>query len=114
MNDTLLRLVYDRLDRDAAVDEPWAELVMAACEGEAAVEAVLDEQHAAAPLPAPAATASDPPGVFLRSISVAGFRGVGHKTTLEVSSGPGRRALSTPQAILSQKLRSTGCSRHTT
>ena len=89
MNDTLLRLVYDRLDRDAAVDEPWAELVMAACEGEAAVEAVLDEQHAAAPLPAPAATASDPPGVFLRSISVAGFRGVGHKTTLEVSSGPG-------------------------
>ena len=39
MNDTLLRLVYDRLDRDAAVDEPWAELVMAACEGEAAVEA---------------------------------------------------------------------------
>ena len=89
MNDTLLRLVYDRLDRDAAVDEPWAELVMAACEGEAAVEAVLDEQHAAAPLPAPAATASDPPGVFLSSISVAGFRGVGHKTTLEVSSGPG-------------------------
>ena len=89
MNDTLLRLVYHRLDRDAAVDEPWAELVMAACEGEAAVEAVLDEQHAAAPLPAPAATASDPPGVFLRSISVAGFRGVGHKTTLEVSSGPG-------------------------
>ena len=73
MNDTLLRLVYDRLDRDAAVDEPWAELVMAACEGEAAGEAVLDEQHAAAPLPAPAATASDPPGVFLRSISVAGF-----------------------------------------
>ena len=85
----LLRLVYDRLDRDAAVDEPWAELVMAACEGDAAVEAVLDEQHAAAPLPAPAATASDPPGVFLRSISVAGFRGIGHKTTLEVSSGPG-------------------------
>ena len=66
MNDTLLWLVYDRLDRDAAVDEPWAELVMAACEGEAAVEAVLDEQHAAAPLPAPAATASDPPGVFLQ------------------------------------------------
>ena len=32
----------------------------------------------------------------------------------ELSPVSWRRALSTPQAILSQKLRSTGCSRHTT
>ena len=34
MNDTLLRL-----DRDGAVDEPWAELGMVACEGEAGFDA---------------------------------------------------------------------------
>ena len=89
MNDTLLRLVYDGLDRDGAVNEPWAELVMAACEGEGAVEAVLDDQDGAAPLPAPSAAKSDPPGVFLGSISVAGFRGVGQQTTLELPPGPG-------------------------
>lgn len=33
MNETLLRLVCDRLDLDGAADEPWADLVMAACEG---------------------------------------------------------------------------------
>ena len=89
MNETLLRLVYDRLDHDGVVDEPWAELVMAACEGAVAVEAVLDEQHGAAPLPAPAVATGDPPSVFLSSISVTGFRGVGQQATLALSAGPG-------------------------
>ncbi|MEO2198538.1 MAG: AAA family ATPase, partial [bacterium] len=89
MNENLLRLVYDRLDLDGAADEPWAELVMAACEGAVAVEAVLDEQHGAAPLPAPAVATGDPPGVFLSSISVTGFRGVGQQATLALSAGPG-------------------------
>ncbi len=89
MNENLLRLVYDRLDLDGAADEPWAELVMAACEGAPAVEAVLDEQHGAAPLPAPVVATSDPPGVFLSSISVTGFRGVGQQATLALAAGPG-------------------------
>ena len=82
MNESLLRFVYDRLDRDGAADEPWAELVMAACEGAGAVDAVLDEQHGAAPLPASAVATGDPPGVFPNSISVTGFRGVGQQATL--------------------------------
>jgi len=89
MNENLLRLVYDRLDLDGAADEPWAELVMAACEGATAVEAVLDEQHGSAPLPAPAVATGGPPGVFLSSISVTGFRGVGQQATLALSAGPG-------------------------
>jgi hypothetical protein len=63
MNENLLRFVYDRLDLDGAANEPWA----------AAVEAALDEQHGAAPLPAPAVATGDPPGVRSLSSSSVNF-----------------------------------------
>ena len=89
MNDTLLSLVYERLERDGAVDEPWGALVMAACDGPAAVEGVLGSGAAPTTVPRPALTPREPPGVFLGPISVAGFRGVGPKATLDLAPGPG-------------------------
>ena len=89
MNDTLLSLVYERLERGGAVDEPWSALVMAACEGRVAVESVLGSGEVEKTIPKPASTPSEPPGVFLGPISVAGFRGVGQRATLDLAPGPG-------------------------
>ena len=89
MNDTLLSLVYERLERDGAVDEPWGALVMAACEGQPAVESVLGSGEVEKTVPAPPATPPEPPGVFLGPISVSGFRGIGQQATLDLRPGPG-------------------------
>lgn len=89
MNDTLLSLVYERLERSGAINEPWSSLVMAACEGPAAVEHVLDRGAIEQQAPTPPVEAPEPPGVFLGPIAVAGFRGVGKRATLDLSPGPG-------------------------
>lgn len=89
MNDTLLSLVYERLERDGAVDEPWGALVMAACEGQAAVESVLGGGEGEGTTPEPVPTPPEPPGVFLGPISVSGFRGIGQQATLDLRPGPG-------------------------
>ena len=90
MDDALLELVLERLDRAPLAEEPAA-LLLAACESEASLTSQLD----AAALPdasAPGETvlaAAEPAGAYLRSLTVTGFRGVGPSATLTVEPGPG-------------------------
>ena len=90
MDRALKQLIHARLDAEGA-DAPWVYQVMAACEGRAA----LDQQLGGAgqtPRPTPATTTTatvEPPGAYLRSIAVEGFRGIGPQATLTLKPGPG-------------------------
>src|SRR5689334_2011643 len=86
----LVELLFERLAADHVPDET-ADLVLAALGGEAELAAVLDG-------PPPPPSSSDPhrspePAprrrIYLSSITVAGFRGVGPERTLSIGSGPG-------------------------
>ena len=91
MNDTLLTLIYERLEADGSVAEPWSNLVMAACEGADELDAALRvEGDAAAPgAPTAPTVPADPPGAYLQSVTVSGFRGIGAPATLTLQPGPG-------------------------
>ena len=85
-------LVLDRLIADHHGDETWADLMLAACNGADALNAALDGH--AAPRPAregtqETAAVPEPPGAYLRSITVEGFRGIGPAATLNLTPGPG-------------------------
>jgi len=80
------------LSEEGPGDDRVLTLVDAACEGDRALDEALG--GAARPPPvsarsAAAGTATEPPGAYLESITVAGFRGVGPETTLSLPSGPG-------------------------
>ena len=86
--------VLDRLIRDNRGDEPWADLVLATCNGPAALEAALDGHASPRPVrPGPTSSADgpapEPPGAYLRGITVEGFRGIGPAATLTLTPGPG-------------------------
>ena len=90
MDPALLRIVEERLDADGGGDHDWAMLVLGACEGPEALDAVLGgAAHQAKNATATAAKDGEPLGAYLRSITVEGFRGVGPARTLEVQPGPG-------------------------
>lgn len=85
--------VLDRLIADNHGDERWADLVLAACDGPDALTAALDGHGTARPS-RPTSGGSDaavpePPGAYLRSITVEGFRGIGPAATLMLATGPG-------------------------
>ena len=82
----LIGLVGSRLGEEE-VAIPLEAAVMAAFAGEEALAAALLDPVA---FVIPSAAGSDrPPPVWLREITVAGFRGVGRECTLEVAAGPG-------------------------
>jgi recombinational DNA repair ATPase RecF len=88
MDPGLRRIVLSRLEADGVVAGGWGDLVLAAFEGGAGLEAHLAGSSASqrplvaqAPIPAP--------GAFLRSVAVEGFRGIGPAQTLELPPGPG-------------------------
>ncbi|WP_349877212.1 AAA family ATPase [Micromonospora sp. HUAS YX12] len=89
MNHTepLVELIFDRLAADRVPDDT-AEVVLAALTGEADLAAAL----AGAPTALePQRTAADEPRerIWLSSVTVAGFRGVGPERTLAIEPGPG-------------------------
>lgn len=88
--------VIKRLVETGAQNEPWAFAIVAALEGTAALDAYLDDTATALsqpPLPSDPAGLSaprpEPPGVYVSSITVEGFRGVGKAVTLSLTPGPG-------------------------
>jgi recombinational DNA repair ATPase RecF len=91
MSDIQPRII-DRLIDSGHADEPWALIVLAALEGEQQLEAFLDR-------PTPKDTpqrieptseeTAEPPGVYVGSITVEGFRGVGPAASLPLRPGPG-------------------------
>ena len=88
-------LIVNRLVATSADREDWSFVVLAALQGEAALDAYLKGETPK--LPAVAAEAgeaaavpvSEPPGVYLSAITVEGFRGVGTAATLPLHPGPG-------------------------
>jgi hypothetical protein len=87
MDPTLQGIVLDRLE--AVDDERVVDVVLAACEGAAALEAVLGGGTIDRPAPVPAGHAVEPPGAYLQEVTVEGFRGIGPAAGLTFAPGPG-------------------------
>ncbi|WKT97472.1 AAA family ATPase [Micromonospora soli] len=83
----LAELIADRLAADRVPDDT-AELVLAALSGDADLDAALAGGRTT---PEPQRPAADEPRerIWLASVTVAGFRGVGPERTLEIEPGPG-------------------------
>lgn len=98
--------VIDRLIDTGKADEPWALIVLAAMEGEQELNAFLDKTHS---VESPKrstqgqAPAAEPPGAYVASISVEGFRGIG-PAAISLEYGPPRpkQATSTRRNDLQQ------------
>jgi energy-coupling factor transporter ATP-binding protein EcfA2 len=91
MTETLRETVLTRLDKKT---DDWAGLVLAALDGREALAALLEPATTpkAGAAPREAATLSSaaaPDPVYLKSITVEGFRGVGPRRTLELNAWPG-------------------------
>ena len=85
---TLYKEVMGEIDR-LDVEEKTAALVAAALDGEEAVERLLEGQTVESSQPKE--TGSDDPNssLYLRHITVSGFRGIGPEAKLEFQPGPG-------------------------
>ncbi|MEU5942246.1 ATP-binding protein [Micromonospora sp. NPDC047548] len=84
----LIELIFDRLADDSEVKADTAELVLAALTGEDDLAAAL----AGSPTRLdPRSPTNDEPSerIWLKSVTVAGFRGVGPERTLDIAPGPG-------------------------
>ena len=90
MDDSLLDLVLERLNEMPLPDEA-AGVLLAACEGEASLAAHLDgeSRQDVSHERDRDADAGEPAGAYLRSVTAAGFRGVGPAATLDLEPGPG-------------------------
>ncbi|MFI7605875.1 AAA family ATPase [Micromonospora sp. NPDC049366] len=86
--DPLVELIFNRLADDDTVATDTAELVLAALGGEDDLAAALRGDTTSLRLTDPA-PAEPPPRIWLSSITVAGFRGVGPERTLPIAPGPG-------------------------
>lgn len=83
--------VVDRLIATGKSDEPWALVVLAAMEGAEQLDAFLDKKTSIAPpqsADVAAAVVTEPPGAYVTSIAVEGFRGVGAAAALTLRPGP--------------------------
>lgn len=88
VDDALLDVVLERLGNVPLADEA-ASLLLAACESDASLSAQLSGESAGVVERSSGRVPADPAGAYLRSVSVSGFRGVGHAATLELEPGPG-------------------------
>src|SRR4051794_25578735 len=93
MTPQLQQRVMARLVESGASDHPWAVAILAAMDGPEQLRAYLEEFRTVATPVAHEASASaapiEPPGAYLSSITVKGFRGVGASATLKLTGGPG-------------------------
>jgi ABC-type Mn2+/Zn2+ transport system ATPase subunit len=85
----LLGLVVDRITTTPPSDGA-ADLILAAFQGADALAAALLGEGASVATPGPVVAAAAPPAaVYLTSIEVEGFRGIGPPSTLLIDPGPG-------------------------
>jgi recombinational DNA repair ATPase RecF len=80
--------VLDRLV-DTQADDDVVDAVLAACAGDAGIAAWLDGVNADRPEVADAVTDISPPGAYLTSWTVSGFRGIGPQASIDFTPGPG-------------------------
>lgn len=86
----LQQLVLDRLAADDDLEAAAADLILAACEGPAALEDAIAGQSPARPDTRLAdGPEQEPAGAYLKSIAVERFRGIGTPAQLPLSPGPG-------------------------
>lgn len=88
MNHDLRHLVHEKLSSEGRLSEDWSGLVLAALDGQDAVESLLTNGAAAA-TPSASAVETKQAGAYLTSVTVQGFRGIGPKQTLTFAPGPG-------------------------
>jgi DNA repair exonuclease SbcCD ATPase subunit len=91
MDATLKQLIVERLDSERT-DARWVWYVLAACEGRDELQRQLGgagRPATARVAPATPKATVEPPGAYLRTITVEGFRGVGPRATLTLPPGPG-------------------------
>jgi ABC-type Mn2+/Zn2+ transport system ATPase subunit len=88
MNENLKQVIEQKLSDGNVRSKPWARLVVAACDGDEALDAVIGGVTPADGKSGPQ-SAKSISGAFLKSISVEGFRGIGAKQTLSINPGPG-------------------------
>ena len=86
MDDALLDVVLDRLDKVPLAAEA---LLLAALQDEASLSAALDGQPVPGTQRPVTGRRAEPAGAYLKSVTVAGFRGVGPACTLQLQPGPG-------------------------
>ncbi|MDQ3218894.1 MAG: AAA family ATPase [Actinomycetota bacterium] len=90
MEESLQRIVFDRLKADGSLDHDWSLYVIAACNSEAELASALDSSSThPASTQAPPAMPTSPAGAYLHSVTVQGFRGIGPEATLQLQAGPG-------------------------
>lgn len=92
---SLTEIVWDLLDDDSALDEHVKYAVIAALDSDSALQEQID--GTAAPVGRPDrddVETVEPLGAYLKSITVAGFRGIGPRATLQVSPYPGITVIS--------------------
>jgi energy-coupling factor transporter ATP-binding protein EcfA2 len=90
MDGPLLDLVVDRL-AVAALAASVEDLVIAACEGQGALDDAMGGTPPERPQPTSWAstTPAEPLGAYLTSLTVEGFRGIGPALTVDFTPGPG-------------------------
>ena len=89
MNRGLYDLVIRQLDADANLDSKVARLIRAACSDDAALGRALQEPAWEVQPPVAEVGPSGAGSLLLRRLTVAGFRGIGDSTSLELEPGPG-------------------------
>src|SRR5687767_14895149 len=88
MNDDLRRVVHDKLNAGGQLHTDWSPLVLAACDGQDALEALLlNGESTTEPIETDAPIART--SAYLTSLTVQGFRGIGPRQTLSFTPGPG-------------------------
>lgn len=88
----LLDWVSERVDQDQNLPAEVGLLILSALEGDEALDRHLEGSQdlpVRTTVSPPDESASEPPGAFLKSVEVEGFRGIGERTTLELSPQPG-------------------------
>jgi DNA repair exonuclease SbcCD ATPase subunit len=92
MEATLKQLIITRLDAVAG-DVKWVWYILAACEGRDDLEKQLGGAGRPKARVGKIAKASgpvdEPPGAYVRSITVEGFRGIGDRASVGITPGPG-------------------------
>ena len=88
MDEAVYRIVVDQVSQ-AGLSDDVGLLVLAACEGQDQLDAVLGGE----PMPRPRAGEDtgegEPVGAYLGSVRVEGFRGIGPEATVGLAPGPG-------------------------
>lgn len=87
--DDLSSWIDDRIEADDSLDDEAKLLVLAAFEGDEALDAMAPGARRSARQTEEAADATPPVGAFLKSITVQGFRGIGERATLDLQPKPG-------------------------